>query len=1245
MRGVVGVNKYQYWAAEEEENAQDGFESTKKRDRGEDDDDVVVWKRSSVDVSMTGNSLFIPDDEQFEMVNTILRTQSEKEDGNVDYDPRFLDDIDENVSVEEEEDDFMVDDTVDLLSAERELSKKVHPEMYQRPDAPDLDPSKDDLVFQHTETTFGICPERNIPEIRVWGVTEKGNSVCMRSDLFKPYFYAMIDTYAEANSVREKLEVFLDKTTYKKNKVDKYVLAVEPVKGRTILGWHKNRPLSQMYKFVMAHPSHIPKARDSLEFGNPAVTHRATKTFEGNVPFELRYMIDTKLNGCDWIRVKAGGYSGVPTVEISSAQIEIKLNALEQAEPIPSEKKGDLAPMRYLSFDIEVLNEGGGFPTADKCPVITIAAALYEVAKGIRHKVVFATRYSSKFEEADEIFICKNEQTMLLSFRQYIVDCDPDAFTGWNIDNFDWPYLAKRADALGVYNNFMSFSRIEDKLVWIRTQTFQSKAYGAKITNEMLCEGRFSYDGLLFMLRGQMTKYRSYKLNYISKVVLDDQKLDVDYSQIPMLYNGDDDDRARLYYYCLKDALLPLMLLEKLMAVVNGIEQARVTGVPIKWLLSRGQGVKTFSNLLRYKNVEEHTPSRTPKANFEVTGGGSVKEPKRGYYKVPLATLDFASLYPSIMIAYNICYSTKVDLKWARENLKPEDYWIPNPSVDKKTAEQLQEEQDQKDLEARHGIKRKAKSKKERAREEAEAKVAGKEVDFCFVKRHIRQGVLPLLLETLLATRRKVKGMMKDVDRKKEPLYYSVLDSRQLALKVVCNSVYGFLKAFILTDKDLMAAVTSYGRNMIYKVHNVIKTNFQNLDVVDCPKCREMGIDPEIVPVPDTRPRTRTNAFVVYGDTDSVMVNFGDITLEECARFGAQAAAICTAQFEAPNELTFETIKLRSMFLNKKRYASLEIEKIIPGEHINAAILRGKISVKGMEGKRRDNAPIGSDTQNEVIDILLKEGDVAKAETLVKETISNLLTAKVDLSKLIISKGLSKTDEQYARGGTKQQHVELKKRMQKRAHLTGETIPETGDRLPFIMKRGNTKSRAHELSEHPVYAQQKGVPIDTDYYINKQIWPAVIRIFTCIYEPLKCVIIDSSMSQKAREGLIAHQRLFSKNAKHMLNKTEPKIRGYGITAYGKTLLKCLSCGVPLRGTISTEPCCAHCDKEAAKAKVQALYDAKVQAKKVAWDICMKCQGGKFEKVSCSNMTCDNFFHRDQTILDVEDIGKDLKRFV
>lgn len=63
--------------------------------------------------------------------------------------------------------------------------------------------------------------------------------------------------------------------------------------------------------------------------------------------------------------------------------------------------------------------------------------------------------------------------------------------------------------------------------------------------------------------------------------------------------NGNEQTRRRLAVYCLKDAILPLRLLEKLMCVINYMEMARVTGVPLPFLLSRGQQIKVVSQLLR----------------------------------------------------------------------------------------------------------------------------------------------------------------------------------------------------------------------------------------------------------------------------------------------------------------------------------------------------------------------------------------------------------------------------------------------------------------------------------------------------------------------------------------------------------------------------------------------------------------------------------------------------------------------
>ena len=68
---------------------------------------------------------------------------------------------------------------------------------------------------------------------------------------------------------------------------------------------------------------------------------------------------------------------------------------------------------------------------------------------------------------------------------------------------------------------------------------------------------------------------------------------------IIFIKNGNDQTRRRLAIYCMKDAILPLRLLEKLMCLINYMEMARVTGVPLSYLLSRGQQIKVVSQLLR----------------------------------------------------------------------------------------------------------------------------------------------------------------------------------------------------------------------------------------------------------------------------------------------------------------------------------------------------------------------------------------------------------------------------------------------------------------------------------------------------------------------------------------------------------------------------------------------------------------------------------------------------------------------
>ncbi|KAI3691047.1 hypothetical protein L2E82_49261 [Cichorium intybus] len=172
------------------------------------------------------------------------------------------------------------------------------------------------------------------------------------------------------------------------------------------------------------------------------------------------------------------------------------------------------------------------------------------------------------------------------------------------------------------------------------------KQYGTRESKEVTLEGRVQFDLL--------------------------QKEDVHHSIISDLQNGNPETRRRLAVYYLKDAYLPQRLLDKLMYIYNYVEMARVTGVPISFLLSRGQSIKVLSQLLRKAKKKNLVLPNVKQAGSE-QGTYEGATGRAGFYEKPIPTLDFASLYPSIMMAYNLCYCTLVTSEDARKlNFPPE---------------------------------------------------------------------------------------------------------------------------------------------------------------------------------------------------------------------------------------------------------------------------------------------------------------------------------------------------------------------------------------------------------------------------------------------------------------------------------------------------------------------------------------------------------------------------------------------
>jgi len=217
------------------------------------------------------------------------------------------------------------------------------------------------------------------------------------------------------------------------------------------------------------------------------------------------------------------------------------------------------------------------------------------------------------------------------------------------------PYILNRAKTLKCFDAVALLGRIRGEKSRMKDTTFQSSEFGKRENVETIIAGRIQFDMMQYMFKNH--KMSSYSLNAVSAHFLNKQKEDVHFSIISDLQRGTPADRHRLAVYCLKDAYLPQRLMDKLFVVVNYIEMARVTGVPLNFLVTRGQQIKVMSMLLRkaatFKMIVP-TMKKDGSNTEQQYEGATVIEPIKGYYDVHVATLDFASLYPSIMQA---CYS------------------------------------------------------------------------------------------------------------------------------------------------------------------------------------------------------------------------------------------------------------------------------------------------------------------------------------------------------------------------------------------------------------------------------------------------------------------------------------------------------------------------------------------------------------------------------------------------------------
>jgi len=562
-----------------------------------------------------------------------------------------------------------------------------------RPTPPAPLPNDVDLCFQLVDIVYrtkGSWREKHCA-IYLFGVTERGNSITVVVENFFPYFYLLSEQPDIERRRRLQMQSDLESALGGQRGPPGRVTKLEFVGGEKRSLWgYRGDVRDPLWRVTLNSTDQVTPLRNALAAGDVRSAlgsgHRgyATKTFESDFPFVLRYMVDTGITGFGWVRLPAGAYEEArpdEDFEFCNSQLCVRmLGADGRPEPIPG--RLDCARLILLSFDIECTSRRGFFPDAEQDAVIQIAC--YATVHGTPESPAHGTPKPISYEllqwrtcgrvDSDppgaRVRCFDSEPDLMRGFGEYVRQLDPDLLTGWNIMNFDLPYLLKRADALGLedWEFKQHLSRCDRQPTvsttmsggggaWKRRKkptgpgangTAQDAKASESKDKEVVLPGRVVYDAIA-VVRKEF-KERSYTLDAISRRFLGDDigKDPIKHTEIAHLFDGTDDDRAKLAHYCLRDAWLPSRILQAKKLVVRSVEMARVTTVPLALLMTRGESTKVLVQIYRWAQRQGYVVPYVEKrgGRGDKYEGAVVLEPKKGFHQGLTVVLDFSSLYP-----------------------------------------------------------------------------------------------------------------------------------------------------------------------------------------------------------------------------------------------------------------------------------------------------------------------------------------------------------------------------------------------------------------------------------------------------------------------------------------------------------------------------------------------------------------------------------------------------------------------
>ncbi|KAI1343347.1 DNA polymerase family B [Xylariaceae sp. FL0016] len=458
------------------------------------------------------------------------------------------------------------------------------------------------------------------------------------------------------------------------------------------------------------------------------------------------------------------------------------------------------------------------------------------------------------------------ELDLMVRMVEIVRSHDPDILTGYEVHGSSWGYLIERARFKYDYNLCDEFSRM-------KSQSYgrfgkEADRWGFNTTSTIRVTGRHMIN-IWRAMRGELNLLQ-YTMENVVWHLLHRRIPHYPWRTLTDWYTqGRYWDLSKLLRYYLNRTKLDIEILETNELIPRTSEQARLLGVDFFSVFSRGSQFKVESIMFRIAKPENFvlvSPDRKQVGSQNALEClPLVMEPQSAFYNSPLVVLDFQSLYPSVMIAYNYCYSTFLGriVNWRGTNkMGFTDYQRQN-----RLLELL------KDY----------------------INIAPNGIMYC--KSEIRKSLLAKMLTEILETRVMVKsGMKQDKDDK---TLQQLLNNRQLALKLLANVTYGYTSASFsgrMPCSEIADSIVQTGRETLERAIALIHS---------------VG---------------KWNAEVVYGDTDSLFIHLPGRTRDQAFDIGNEISKTITDMNPRPMKLKFEKVYHPCVLLAKKRYVGYKYE-------------------------------------------------------------------------------------------------------------------------------------------------------------------------------------------------------------------------------------------------------------------------------------------------------------------------------